>query len=368
MIDRYRLVSGKWKRKGLPDVDPGKLPGNTPAPSPIPRTLNISKVSLASTALTPPVVQAFVGDPGVGRYYIGWAEPQNLATGASWSGRPMSVYHGYSVAPDERVQAAKLDLAINNNCIASQSFKLRDWSLDQIVAGAADAAIDNSADICKARAPWPIWLCFYHEPEENFPDATQAAAFRAASRRIVTRFRAKNVTNVSWMPIYMVPWTFRKSSQGRPGGGSNRDWRMWHPDWNGGNGAAGWHTDRMMDLLGIDVYSPMPPPATSFQDFSDMVDDTIARMTADGFGPIPPMVIPEFGMSDIATPLPDWRVYATEARNYAKSHRIAAFVYWNNNNQVPRRYDFTAASDPTGRKLAGWRIIADAAVDFIPPS
>ena len=171
-----------------------------------------------------PAVARFPGDPGATNFYIGWAEPQTLITAATWSGKPVSIYHGYSTAANARVQSSKLDIAINNNCVASQSFKLSTWTPAQIVTGSADAAIDDSANMCLARDPWPIWLCYYHEPEDNFTTATTATQYRAAYRYIVQRFRDAGVTNVAWMPIYMCPWTFD---------GSGRNWRWWHADWTG---------------------------------------------------------------------------------------------------------------------------------------
>lgn len=307
------------------------------------------------------MTERYPGDPGPGHYYVGWAGPQSIATGQSWSTAPLGVYHNYSTAADARVDSAKLDVAIAAGLIPSQSFKLTTWTPAQVAAGSADAAIDASAAICIARAPHPIWLCYFHEPEDNFPSSTDATNYRAAYRRIVTRFRAAGVTNVAWMPIFQAPYTFRTSAMGRPGGGSNRDWRWWHPDWNGGTTgtSADWDSDLMMDVLGLDVYDPLPG-GTSEQDFTLMLDDTLNQIYGDGY-PAHPIVFPEFGISKVATPTPSWPSWCATARDYALSHDINAFIYWNNNNDTPRRYDFTAASDPDGTKLLGWHVITDGA-------
>ena len=318
-------------------------------------TLPPTTSTSTTTTTLPPPTGRFPGDPGVGRYYVGWCEddfsgaPQNFEIGQGWTPKPLSVWNSYSTASNARVQAADLDYAINHGAIAAQSFKLSTWTPAQIVAGSADAAIDDSANMCLARAPHPIWLCYYHEPEDNFTTATTATSYRAAYRRIVSRFRARGVTNVAWQPIYMCPWTFD---------GSGRDWRWWHPDWTGSGNT--WHDDEMMDLLGLDTYNPLPG-GTGNRSFASMLDAALNDRNAAG-APVRPIVLPEFGMSNVATPTPDWVAWSTLARDYAVANGIVAFCYWNNNDNTPRRYDFTAASDPTGNKLAGWHVIANGSV------
>jgi len=323
----------------------------------------------------------FPGDPGAGQFYIGVAGGPRQQTDAagnplsdidactSWSQRPTAIYHDYSTATNTRVDTGKLDTAINNNCVASQSFKLSSFTPAQIVAGNANADLTISANDCMARAPWPIWLCYYHEPEDNFPSETEAADYRAAYRHIVQHFRNAGVQNVAWLPIYQCPYTFRTTALGRPGGGSNRDWRRWHADWNGGNTltSADWHSDRMMDLFGLDIYNPLPG-GTSNQDFDTMILDTYNDIQADGFGPMPPIVVPEFGMSDVITPTdPTWNTdYCPDVLAWAQSDDVVGIIYWNHNSDTPPRYDFQAASDADGSKLAGWRVITAAASNYPP--
>lgn len=307
-------------------------------------------------ASAPAYQPKYPGDPGPGKYYVGWAlGPGNLNVPAAqanpgWPGdNKISVIHDYSNATNWRVHPGKLDQAISRGMIPSQSFKLMAYTPTQIVAGEADADIDASAAICLARAPHPIWLCYYHEPEDNFPASGEATAYRAAYRRIVTRFRAAGVTNVAWMPIYMCPWTFRNTS--------GRDWRWWHADWNG----SGWHSDIMMDLLGLDVYNPMPDNDYN-NSFASMLDEAQNKIALSN----PPqwdIVIPEFGMSWEANrpASPNWVDWCTEARNYAVAHNIKSFCYWDNAQAPVGRYSFGPTHDPTGNKLDGWNIIVNGA-------
>ena len=162
------------------------------------------------------------------------------------------------------------------------------------------------------------------------------------------------------MTILQCPWTFRPSTSGQPGSG--RDWRWWHPDWTGTGNT--WYADKVIDMIGLDTYDPLPGGTTN-QDFLLMLNDTLDKVEASG-NPRYPYVMPEFGMSNVATPTPNWVNWCTDARDYAKTRNIRCFCYWNNNNDTPRRYDFTAASDPTGAKLNGWHVITAAATTYIP--
>ncbi len=246
-----------------------------------------------------------------------------------------------------------LDAAISNSMIPSQSFKLHpDYTPAQIVAGIADADIDASAADCLARAPHPIWLCYYHEPEDNFPTAGEAADYRAAYRYIVTRFRSAGVTNVTWMPIYMCPWTFRNAS--------GRDWRWWHPDWTG----SGWHSDIMMDMMGFDIYNPLPG-STGNNAFLSMLNEAMVKINASG-APQWDIAIPEFGMSwGATTPAPpNWIDWCTAAVNDALDNRVKSFTYWDNSTEEAGRYSFGPTYDPTGNKLAGWNVIVNASMKW----
>lgn len=364
----YVLRNGKWKAPGQPDYLPGQPP-ITPQP---PLKLAVSKLS--ATTAAPVVAATFPGDPGNGKYYVSWAGPQTIATGNSWSNNKISVWHEYSSDTNRRVQASKLDTAINAGCIASQSFKLgftgagdEQASAQRIVAGTYDADIDASIATVKARAPHPIWLCYWHEPGGDFTTDAARADYRAAFRYIVGKFKAAGVTNVGWQAIQEAPYDFRPTSFS-PGGGRGVDWRKYHPDWKGTttNTAADWYTgaNKVCDMIGLDIYCPLVG-GTSFQDYDLIWKSVSDEWTAKAF-PVSQyggVCIMEMGWSDVITPNPDWLAYSQRVLVQQGLRNIKCFTWWNNNNATPRRYDFTAASDADGDKLAGWQnLCAGAAI------
>ena len=297
---------------------------------------------------TPTYQPKFPGDPGDGKYYLGWAEPQTYAQGQSWTGTSprISVYHTYAGAANP--SQTDCQKSITANSIVSHTFKLSQTPA-QVLAGNADAAIDSFAAYVISKAPWPFWLCYYHEPEDNWTTTTDKINYRAASRRIVQRFRDAGVTNAAWMPILMAPWTFQA--------GSGRDWRTWHPDWNG----SAWQNDIMMDLCGLDLYCPLIG-SSSYSTFDSMMDQTRTKTEAVGV-PQWDYVLPEFGMYNVVDPHPNWLTYCTDFKAYMKAHRVKAVNYWNNDPGATNKYNFTSDADPDGQKLAGWQsIVAGASV------
>jgi hypothetical protein len=341
--------------------------------------------------LTAPPGEQFPGDPGDGNYYISWADGPgadgrgSIAVGQANSQNKLGVYHNYSTATNERVHTGMLDEAIAADLIPSQSFKLATKDREsigplEIVAGDWDAVITGDAEACMARAPWPIWLCFYHEPGGDFTNDTDRTNFRAASRYIVQRYRAEGVTNVMWTQIQEAPWDFRAS--GRLAGDPTAHWYKFHPDWkgtlSGGGGtvpnASDWHTgeDQVCDIFGLDIYNPLVG-GTSNQPYDAIWNDVEARWSDHGF-PIENYGgcgIFEMGWSDVITPDPDWVDYAAATLVEQVQHNIKVFTYWNNNNDTPPRYDMAEAgnaSDVDGDKYAGWQDIVDGAVLFVPPS
>jgi len=329
------------------------------------RQARTSRTPVAAPITSP----AFPGDPGDGKYLIGGAiGPNGNATLAAMDGNPwwagdskMSIVHNYS-GNANGIDTAKVDEAHNRGFIASQSIKIPNYSPAQINAGTADGAIDTMAAVCIARAPKPIWLCYYHEPEDNIGSADWAT-FRGASRRMVTRMRTAGVTNVAWMPIYMNPWTFNNSSK--------RDWRVWHPDWTG----TAWQNTLTMDLLGLDTYNPLPwsvkdggpwhTATRSNNPFSQMFETAKGKMELFGY-PQWDYVIPEFGTSNaFAGADPNWLPWYQAAVSYAIVERIKAFCYWDNSDDIGRwsmaQKSGVPHSDSNGTKLTGWNYLVNHA-------
>lgn len=335
-----------------------------------PTNTRLSRIGTAPITLG--ATSKWPGDPGLGNYSIGWSlGPGNLTVtaakaNAGWPGDlVVSSIHNYS-NNSNGIATSMLDEAINAGYIPSQSFKLQNYTTAQINSGAADAAIDTAAAACIARAPSPIWLCYYHEPEDNFTTTAAQIDFRAASRRIALRFTTAGVTNVMWMSIYMCPWTFDNAS--------GRDWRNWHPDWNG----TTWHDTITQHVVGLDTYNPLPFSGSwldggrTNHTFADMLDMAFAKIELGGY-PQWDYVIPEFGMSYGATnpSRPIWTDWATATIAYAKAHRVKSISYWDNSTDTGR-YSFTATADPAypanvppialGTKLAGWQSITSASI------
>jgi hypothetical protein len=322
----------------------------------------------------------FPGDPGEGRFYVGWDETSSLQhdiagtpfpdtaegrifdAGSYWNGRPLTIYHSYNAGGG--VSTTEFDRAIDHDAMASLTFKLDTFTPAQISAGSADATLATSVTACKSRAPYPAWLCYYHEPEDNFTTSGQTDEYRAAFRYIVQYFRDNGVTNVAWYPIFMSPYTFEVVS--------GRDWRWWHPDWNGGttNTSADWYrgSAQMMDLLGLDIYNAGISD-TDYEDFNTNITTVRNKIASNGFGPMPPVFIAETGMSADTSPWPagTWVTdYGVDMRNFLLSSGVGV-CYYNGNDDVPPRYDFQPASDSDGNKLAGWRVVTAAASNFTPP-
>jgi hypothetical protein len=178
--------------------------------------------------------------------------------------------------------------------ISVTSWKLSPYTLTTV----PDSAIDDLIAIVQARPTHIFWICpVFHEPEDNFPDATNAANFRALVRRVILRFRAAGVTNVAWVsPFFQSPFTW-----------TNRDFRLWHPDWNGGNTntSADWFTgaNSVIDIDGYDSYIPLIG-STNWQTETTTFGKIRAAMAAKGYPADKPFLIGEMGVKSETAPSP----------------------------------------------------------------
>jgi hypothetical protein len=202
-------------------------------------------------------------------------------------GRNFNVRRSYN-GNNWGINTTVIDADIAAGRIPIHSWKLSPYTLTTV----PDSAIDSLIAICQARAPHTIWLLFWHEPENDFTSGTDQANYRALWRRIVLRFRAAGVTNVAWIsPFFMCPFTF-----------TNRDFRQWHPDWNGGNTntSADWFTgaNSVVDMEGFDIYTPLIG-SSNWQSPSVSFGKAKTAMAAAGYT-MKPVVIGELGVkSDI---------------------------------------------------------------------
>lgn len=99
-----------------------------------------------------------------------------------------------------------------------------------ILNGSQDAIIDRNAAACKAYGR-PMFLTWQMEPENDTGTAGSAANFILAYQRVVNRFRAAGVTNVSWVWVLMDS-THQAGTQ-----------EQWYPG------------DGYVDWIGVDGYN-----------------------------------------------------------------------------------------------------------------
>lgn len=192
-----------------------------------------------------------------------------------------------------------INQATINEDIAAGRIPVTSWKLDPYtLTTVPDSAIDSIIAFVQSKAPHPIWMCaVFHEPEDNFPGATDAANFRALYRRTVLRFRAAGVTNAAFVsPFFQSPFTW-----------TNRDFRLWHPDWNGGNTntSADWFTgaNSVIDIDGYDSYIPLIG-STNWQSETTTFGKIKATMSAKGYPANKPFLVGELGVKSETAPPP----------------------------------------------------------------
>ena len=194
-------------------------------------------------------VNRFPGDPGVGKFVTGLNS--NAQYDAVQAGMPARFlvrrsYNGLNFGVP--MSAVNEDVAVNR--IPMVSWKLAPYTLTTVPM----AAIHQVCTNLKSVAPHPVFATgIFHEPEDDFPSATDAANFRTLFRLQVQTCRGDGVTNVAWVsPFFQAPYTFGTSS--------GRDPRFWNPDWRGtttaGNPAADYFTgtSSVIDMDGLDFY------------------------------------------------------------------------------------------------------------------
>lgn len=297
----------------------------------------------------------FPGDPGPGAVLSGgtvWSGSAGVPSGIDWlddhTGKPHVLARTYSSIADSWHWSA-IDAAIAVGRIPFTTTKFTAYTTAQIASGAADSALATQASRAIARAPAPIWLGYFHEPEDNFPSDAEAAGFRAACRYIVSYLRGAGVTNVAWVfPVWMARWSF----DGGVGVRGNA-WK-WDPDWKGtlsGPGgiptAADWYTgaESVVDVIGMDQYTPTIGGST-YHTFAWDVGFSLDKLTSWG-RPRKPVAIGELGTKDII-PAPDWTAHFAQMLQTCVDYDVRGLVYYNTDG-----HNFVN-EDPTGRRFAGY--------------
>lgn len=310
---------------------------------------------LSQASVTPPDPgPQFPGDQGAGKVLSGgtvWTGSAGVASGIDWLDDETGKLHVLSRTYSSSSNGwnwSMVDDAINVGRIPFHTAKFEQFSTSQITSGAADSALASHANQAQSRAPYPIWLGYYHEPEDNFETDQAAAGFRAACRYIVTYMRSAGVTNVAWVfPVWMIDWSFTGGVAVR-----GNAWK-WDPDWKGslsGSGrpnAADWYTgaESVVDLLGADQYTPTIG-GSSYHTFADDFVECYQALVQWG-RPMRPWAIGEMGTKDI-TPAPNWTSHFAQALETFITYDIRGYVYYNTdlNNFVN--------ADPSGDRFAGY--------------
>lgn len=326
-------------------------------------------IDLTVTPAAPPApVSRFAGDPGKGKMYLGAAVASQAATGldpleAELGGKKFGMIRLYYA---DSISWSNVDAHIARNRIPAVSFKNGARTIESIASGGQDAWIDGIGAEIKKRPTVPFYMTFFHEPEDNFATAAAATSFRAASRRIVTRWRAAGVKNFAYVSdYYMTNWSFTPAS--------GRDWRWWYPDWKGTTAAgsskdapniADFYTgaSSVVDVIGFDVYNWWEPPqaATEWKSFQAHADWGVSRTKLLGkpycVGEYGTMAFQSNGVFD-ATRTKGW---LTDAYDYMLKNDFVCAMYWNNDHgedgwdprmemQDPQKLRFAAMKDILGR-------------------
>ena len=203
----------------------------------------------------------FLSDPGPGNFYPGIrAVRSTVATHEAKLGAPLAMERIYSTNDTPPWSAA--DTTRSAGRIPWISWLEGSRSMSSIASGAQDAWIDSIAAGFAARAPWPIYWTFHHEPEnDGSTSGANAVHYRNAQRRIKQRLRSAGVTNDVFCAVcYMTPYTWNFTNSG------GRDWRTWYPDWKNVTGVGNWDApdpndfyvagdpDSVVDCIGLDAY------------------------------------------------------------------------------------------------------------------
>jgi len=307
----------------------------------------------------------FPGDPGSGKMYIG---ANNGSTTGTFAGYPVSwfddrVYGASSTKAHGTVREyaqtllipsddrTRLDSWTSEGRVPMYSLKTSPWSLTDISNGSANSQIDSNINFVKTLSG-NVWMTFFHEPEDNFlangPAGSTAAEYRTAFRYIINRFKSAGVINVAWIsPFFMCPWTFVSAS--------GRDWRNWHPNWNG----SSWAYD-LIDIDGVDLYNPDVSISATDRNksWTTAAAEFLNKRASDGAKALP-WCIGEFGVSTYYDTLNDNGTTATQIFSDmvnigAATQNLVGVAAWNSDEF---RYDDT--NDPTGEKVAGWKAISN---------
>ncbi len=162
--------------------------------------------------------------------------------------------------------------------IPAISFKSYDgWKVIRwaaVAAGEWDDHLNTLADSCKAFGG-PMFLTFFHEPENDSDKFGTPAEYVAAWRHVVDVFRAKGATNVRWATCLMGTTYWNPSVA-----------NSWYPG------------EKYVDYIGADAYNWGPSTEVCVNNAWTSFRWRVERFYSFGLSKSKPMVVLETGCSE----------------------------------------------------------------------
>lgn len=257
-------------------------------------------------------------------------------------GRRQSILHFYHVGSRLFPTAAEISLASGGRRLFLSWKPESGHTWAQVANGAVDSEIDREARYIKSHYKAKFFIAIHHEPEDEvIPTAGSgytAKAYARMYRHVVSRFRAKGVTNAIFVMVYM--------------GAQKHVLQPWFKNLWPGKGYVDWI-----------AYDPYVTPATNGQsggfpwlvnvhwgsEFTGMYNWIRAHH------PRKPIMLAEWGVAEKsgdATYKSDlFRSVPRLIRNYPK---IKAMVYFD----APDARSGRVQVDTTSRSLYGYKAMA----------
>lgn len=257
----------------------------------------------------PPTGARFAGDPGSGRIVLGSSVRNGDQSrfvdlvGSAKLNRAIGcvrVYDKDGVNRPNAVDWARIDWHRSQGRIVFTTIApnlhttyFNGWD---DVAGIGDSTFNNWADEMAekilARAPWPIWIVWQHEPSRHINAGAATTTFRAAKRRVHQALRARGCHNYAHGDCAHTSWVFRTNAAGN----HVEDYRLWMTDYKGtnvgsaeapslddfysgvdANGRTSLANGRNVDFWAQDLYINWGHTGTVWQSFQAQHDDSYRR-------------------------------------------------------------------------------------------
>ena len=280
---------------------------------------------------------AGVPRPSGAAYFGAWVKPegsesrqQAILRAEQQINRTYAVDHGYykwnSPIPTnyDAWTAAAGRIPFLNWSATRTDGSVASWA--RIASGAEDSWIASRADAFRSFGH-PVYLSFEAEPENDVPSSGSPTDYVAATRRIVDVFRARGVSNVTFVWVMMA----------------------WSYDQGAAEALKFYPGDGYVDVVGADGYNWYPSrPTAPWRPFSEVMAATRAFAIAHG----KPFMAAEYGVQeDPAQPgrKAQWfRDLLVTARAWPE---LIAVVYFDSNRDAPWTVGTSASSLAAYREI-----------------